>query len=73
MDIFMMWYCPSQPVSVEKAAAHYEIKYHQRPNLCQAPPEMAIDPVDGIRIVRDSHVLPLFIWLGVEEVDQNGR
>lgn len=73
MDTYMMWQCKTGAASLSQAAAHYERKYHQRPTICMAPPEMAIDPVEGIRIVRDRHVLPLFIWLGVEEVNQDGR
>lgn len=71
MDTYMMWQCKTGTASLIHAAAHYERKYNRRPTICRVPPDMAIDPVNGIRIVRDRHVLPHFIWLGVGEVDQN--
>ncbi|HBA90884.1 MAG TPA: hypothetical protein DCZ08_03620 [Anaerolineaceae bacterium] len=71
-SIYLIWRC-GIPVDLERAIAHYECKFHRRPNLCRAHPNLALplELPDGMRVVRDRRLLPYDLWLGVEEGQRN--
>ncbi|MFZ6026618.1 MAG: hypothetical protein ACOYYS_02785 [Chloroflexota bacterium] len=72
MDIGMLWFDNDPQTDLAKkvarAAAYYQNKYGQTPNLCFVHPTMLKDqPVcAGAIELRQSHsVLPNHFWLGV--------
>ena len=70
-NLYMLWRCGNAPVDVSLACRHYEEKYRQRPNVCRAHPDIALANTDELTVLRDQHVLPFDIWLGVEDGQQN--
>ncbi|MFA5836199.1 MAG: hypothetical protein WC837_04500 [Bellilinea sp.] len=71
--VYMIWRC-GIPVDLERAIAHYECKFHRRPTVCRAHPDLPLplEYPDGIRVVRDRRLLSYDLWLGVEEDQKNG-
>ena len=75
MKTGMLWYDSDiksdLPGKIEKAAAYYQKKYGQKPDLCFVHPTMLKDAqqdLPGIQIRTTRHVLPNHLWLGVQEI-----
>lgn len=63
---------------VTRAAAHYQRKYGQAPQLCYVNPTTLNGSADslrvaGVMVVPSRTVLPHHFWLGVKEEQRNGR
>lgn len=57
---------------VQKAAAYYQNKYGQEPNLCFVHPSMVTDAekdAGTISLLTNSTVLPNHFWIGVHQPD----
>lgn len=56
---------------VQRAAAHYECKYGQRPNLCFVHPAALDDgtTIASIRVQPRRSVPPNHFWLGVYDAN----
>jgi len=76
MQTGMLWFDDSAKTLTEKvtqAAAYYQRKYHQRPNLCLVHPSALkgnpTPKIDDIEIAMgvNGSVLPDHFWLGQSE------
>ena len=74
MDIGMLWF-DNDPKSdlqskVGKAAAYYQKKYGEVPNLCFVNPSMlaeACAEVGRIAVRSNSSIIPHHFWIGVQQ------
>jgi hypothetical protein len=72
MDIGMLWF-DNDPKSdlfskVARAAAYYQKKYGQEPNLCFVHPSMIPDKethAGTIDVCSNSTIIPNHFWIGV--------
>jgi hypothetical protein len=82
MKIGLLWFDNDKgrdlTAKVSRAAAHYQSKYGQAPQLCYVNPA-ALDGsndslrVAGVTVMPSRTVLPHHFWLGVKEEQRNGR
>jgi hypothetical protein len=66
------------PTKVARAAAHYQRKYGQAPQLCFVNPTSLNGSGDslrvaGVMVMASRTVLPHHFWLGVKDDQRNGR
>ncbi|MGF1507726.1 MAG: hypothetical protein ACFB51_21760 [Anaerolineae bacterium] len=74
----MLWFDNRDDCSLveklERAAAHYERRFHTRPTLCIVHPMMVVgspDVMPGLEIRRSNDVLPNHFWLGLKETHRS--
>lgn len=72
MQIGMLWFDNDvkveMPVKVQRAAAYYQRKYGQQPNLCYVHPSMINGEklqTGGVEVRTTKSVLPHHFWIGV--------
>lgn len=72
MDTGLLWFDNSvQPLTdkVAAAAAHYERRFGERPNVCYLHPEM-LDKASAkqcaLQLRTATHVLQHHLWIGIE-------
>lgn len=77
MDIGMLWFDNDRNsdlnVKVERAAAYYQKKYGQSPNICFVHPSMVPasekqPKADAIELRTSQSLLPNHFWLGVHSL-----
>jgi hypothetical protein len=75
MKTGMLWFdndpATDLQVKINRAAAYYQKKYGQKPDLCFVHPSMlAKDPPtpDGIELRSNRQILPHHLWLGIHDV-----
>lgn len=54
---------------VERAARHYEARYHLKPTVCYVHPSTMLGSaawIDGIEIKESNVILPNHLWIGVD-------
>lgn len=73
MTIFMVWHCTNNPADIRPAVERYETKYQRRPDICLVNPTLALINAPDMAVKHDQHVLPGDIWLGVQEMIQDGK
>lgn len=72
MDTGLLWFDNSaQPLTdkVAAAAAHYERRFGERPNVCYLHPEMldmASAKQCALQLRTATHVLQHHLWIGIE-------
>ncbi|RMF41854.1 MAG: hypothetical protein D6755_12175 [Anaerolineae bacterium] len=73
MDVGMLWFdnTPGRSLKekIEQAAAYYQKKYGEHPNLCFVHPSMMNDENSspgGMEVRTAPTVLPHHFWMGVE-------
>jgi hypothetical protein len=71
MNIGLLWHDSQKPVDlvVPLAAARYEQRFGESPNVCYVNPTVLPDgdrAVDGVLIKSSAQVLKFHYWLGVE-------
>jgi hypothetical protein len=72
MNIGMLWF-DNDPktdlaVKVSRAAAYYQSKYGQTPNLCFVHPSMVksgLPKTNGVEIRSSRSVMPNHLWMGL--------
>jgi hypothetical protein len=72
MNVGMLWFDNDTKsdfkMKIKRAAAYYQNKYGQQPNLCYVHPNMLEGEslkTDGIEIRTTRSVLPHHFWIGV--------
>jgi hypothetical protein len=78
MNTGMLWFDNDPKLDfnskVMRAAAYYQKKYGQTPNLCYVNPSMSIDipsKSSGVDVQTNQTILPNHFWLGVKQVPAN--
>ena len=78
MEIGMLWFDNDPHVDladkVNKAAAHYQNKYRQTPNLCFVNPSMISDnktQTGAILVYTNGTIRPNHFWIGFSGEDQS--
>ncbi len=73
MDVGMLWFdnTPDRSLKekIEQAAAYYQQKYGEHPNLCFVHPSMMNEDSKaprGLEVRTAPTVLPHHLWIGVE-------
>jgi hypothetical protein len=58
------------PNKITRAAAYYQKKYGQKPNLCFVHPSMLSDKSlqEGFEIRPTKMIMPNHIWIGIDEL-----
>lgn len=62
------------PTKIARAAAYYQKKYGQQPDLCFVHPTMlgqSVLPSAGIEVKTTRQVLPNHLWLGIHDAVQS--
>ena len=78
MELGMLWFDNDLIYSFERrllrAAAYYERKYEQKPNICYVHTSMSKkQKVEGIQVIPYRSILINHFWIGVdEERKENG-
>jgi len=72
INVGLLWHDSQKPVDlvVPLAAARYEARFRQAPNVCYVHPSVLPDgdrAVDGVLIKSSAQVLKFHFWLGVEQ------
>ncbi len=72
MQTGMLW-CDTDPrcdlaTKIRRAAAYYNNKFGQKPNICYVHPSELpgrVGQTSGIRVRPNSHLRPGHLWMGV--------
>lgn len=74
MEIGMLWFDNDPKLNlfdkVQKAAAYYQGKYRQTPNLCFVHPSMLQDvksPAGAIMVRSNTTIRPHHFWIGLQQ------
>lgn len=76
MDIGMLWFDNDPKVDlsgkVAKAAAYYQRKYGEKPNLCFVHPSMLPEnqvKAGAVAVCSNSTIQPNHFWIGVQQIN----
>lgn len=78
MNIGMLWFDNDNKATlsakITRAAAYYQKKYGQRPNLCFVHPSMLVEGQmrsENVEVLPTKAVLPNHFWIGIKS--ENGQ